>query len=172
MSTKYVKAVLDYLPALTSPIDTLVLLAIAEHASDETRLAWPSVASIMRRTRLDRRTVQRALRELEKLGAMSTTLGGQDQNNGLNSASRYRLEFDHAGRPIVDVVKQPAKRAPATPAPRRSSSTRPGLRQPPKQPSVPMPSALRMKKIPTGEQSPDLASEKQRQLAALKKLSS
>jgi hypothetical protein len=81
LSTKYVKAVLDYLPVLTSPIDTLVLLAIAEHASDETRLAWPSVRSIVRRTRLCERAVHYALRRLEKLGVMSTTLGGGSERS-------------------------------------------------------------------------------------------
>lgn len=170
MSTKYVKAVLDYLPVLTSPIDTLVLLAIAEHASDETRLAWPSVRSIVRRTRLCERAVHYALRRLEKLGVMSTTLGGQDQNDrSLNTTSRYRLEFDHAGRPLVDVVKQPPKRAPST-APRRTASPRP---TPAKQPSMPMPVNLRVKKISSVEiTAADLAVEKQRQLAALKKLAS
>jgi hypothetical protein len=46
----------------------LVLLALADHAHDDGRCAWPSVQTIARKTRMSRRGVQKALRELEKEG--------------------------------------------------------------------------------------------------------
>lgn len=160
MSKNYVKAVLDSLPALKSPIETLVLLAIAEYTSDETRLAWPSVATLARRTRLHERTVQSSLRQLEQLGLMSTTFGGQD-HRGLNSASCYRLEFDHHGRPLD--TKQPPKRALA------AARARPAAAPSPPQPSAAVPMPSRLKKIPAAAEAIDIAAEKARQLAGLKK---
>lgn len=109
MSKNYVKAVLDDLTSLRNPIDTLVLLAIAEYTSDDTRLAWPSVRTLSRRTRLGERTVQYALRRLEKNRLISTTLGGQSPDHGVNTSSCYRLEFDHRGAPLD--AKAPPKRA-------------------------------------------------------------
>lgn len=47
--------------------DKLILLAIADCANDE-GLAWPSVATIARKCGCDQRTVQRNIRNLEKLG--------------------------------------------------------------------------------------------------------
>jgi hypothetical protein len=156
MSKNYVKAVLDYLP-LSSPTDTSVLVALAEYTSDETRLAWPSIAALSRRTRLHRATVQRSLRRLEARALISTTLGGQD-HDGRNTASCYRLEFDHRGERLE--VKMPPKRA-LQPVTSQSQPVTPA--------HVPSPRGI--KKIPTAEPARDLSAEKQRQLAALKKLS-
>lgn len=161
MSYKYVKAVLDSLPALTSPVDTLVLLVIAEYTSDETRVAWPSIKTLARRTRLHERSVQRSLRMLERRGLMSVTFGGQD-HKGLNTASCYRLEFDHAGKPLTE-SKHPPKRALASPR-----TPKPGPPPAPETPRVPMPARLR--KIPQASEAIDVAAEKARQLADLKKL--
>lgn len=172
MSKNYVKAVLDHLPGLTSPTDALVLLAIAEYTSDETRIAWPSIRALMRRTRLDRRTVQRTLRHLEVRGLVSTTTGGQiekDHEQLVNAASCYRLQFDHNGVPLQD--KAPPKRAlrrvevataraAAPPITPKSQTTTPAAA------AVPSP---RMKKVATAEPARDLSEEKQRQLAAIRK---
>lgn len=46
--------------------ELLLLLAIADHADDEGRNAWPSLNRLVERTRVDRRTVQRLLRSLER----------------------------------------------------------------------------------------------------------
>lgn len=170
MSKNYVKAVLDHLQSVTSPIDALVLLAIAEYTSDENRQAWPSIRALVRRTRLDERTVRRTLRRLEASRLLSTTIGGQiEDKNGhlINTSSCYRLEFDHQGQPLQ--WKAPPKRAlkgvdsppPAPPA----STPRPQNVTPSPRPAV--------KRIPTAEPARDLSAEKQRQLAAiLKKISS
>lgn len=168
MSKNYVKAVLDYLPSLTSPTDTIVLLALAEYTSDENRLAWPSVRALIRRTRLARSNVQKALRRLEASGRISTTIGGQIENEHgqlVNTASCYRLEFDHRGEPLQS--KAPPKRAfksvEAAAAPRASTPQSQTVTTPAYVPSP------RVKKIATTESARDLSDEKQRQLTALRK---
>lgn len=170
MSKNYVKAVLDYLPSLTSSTDTLVLLALAEYANDENRLAWPSISALIRRTRLDRRNIQRALRRLEASGRVSTTIGGQIENERgeiINSSSVYRLEFDHRGEPLQS--KAPPKRAlqrvQALPEARGVVSTPQAQTATPPPAHVPSP---RLKKIATSEPARDLSAEKTRQLAALR----
>jgi DNA-binding transcriptional MocR family regulator len=167
MSKNYVKAVLDYLP-LTDPTDTSVLVALSEYASDETRLAWPSIAALSRRTRLDRRTVQRSLRSLESRSLISTTLGGQD-DQGRNVASCYRLEFDHHGLPLEKNQKAPPKRAlrPA-PAPRPEFVPTLAVTSAKLTPHVAVPMPRSMKKVPAPELERDLHEERQRQLAALR----
>jgi DNA-binding transcriptional MocR family regulator len=158
MSKNYVKAVLDYV-SLSSPTDTSVLVAIAEYTSDETRIAWPSVAALSRRTRLDRRTVQRSLRRLEARGLLSTTLGSQD-DQGRNTASVYRLEFDHHGNQHADVKMPPKRTLQPAPAPPIGITAQ----------SQSVTARARLKKILTAEPALDLNAEKQRQLAALRKI--
>lgn len=48
--------------------DKLILLALADCANDE-GTAWPSVATLARKCGCDQRTIQRNLRDLEKVGA-------------------------------------------------------------------------------------------------------
>lgn len=48
------------------PVPKLTLLALADHANDETFECWPSLTHLSRKTNLDRRTVMRALAELEE----------------------------------------------------------------------------------------------------------
>lgn len=48
----------------------LVLLALADHASDDGTGAWPSVSTIAAKARLSRSQTQRCLRELEDAGAI------------------------------------------------------------------------------------------------------
>jgi DNA-binding transcriptional regulator YhcF (GntR family) len=50
--------------------DKLVMLSLARHASNETRIAWPSVDTIALESSLNRRTVQRRLRRMESLGVI------------------------------------------------------------------------------------------------------
>jgi len=124
VSKNYVKAVLDCLPGLTNPTDAAVLVAIAEYTSDETRLAWPSIASLMRRTRYCERVVRYALRRLEKQRLISTTIGGQD-DRGRNMASVFRVEFDHRGEPLEAKAspKRALQSAQTTPAKPPQSAT-------------------------------------------------
>jgi len=62
--------------------ERLVLLAIADCADDEGRNAWPSVATLARKCRVDARTVQRIIRRLAAGGhlAMTGCAGGRGSN--------------------------------------------------------------------------------------------
>lgn len=55
----------------------LVHLAFADNADRESRLAWPSNESLTQRTRASLRSVQRAKRELEDLGALELVKPGK-----------------------------------------------------------------------------------------------
>ena len=67
MSIRVMTAVWDMdLPAKQK----LVALALADCANDEGE-AWPSIATLARKCGCDRRTVQRNLREIEKLGFLT-----------------------------------------------------------------------------------------------------
>jgi DNA-binding transcriptional MocR family regulator len=100
VSIRYVAAVLDNLPEVKGT-ECLVLLALADFASDDTRECWPSIATLARRARCDRRTAQRALSALEKRGLIVRAIGGHQY--GRHTASRYRLKFDHDGQVVPDV---------------------------------------------------------------------
>lgn len=62
--------------------ERLVLLAIADCADDAGANAWPSVATLARKVRLDERTVQRVIRRLVDGGhlAVSASAGGRSSN--------------------------------------------------------------------------------------------
>jgi hypothetical protein len=64
----------------------LVALAFADYADDWGR-CWPALARISAKARIDRRTTQRAVRELEQLGELQA-----DRSRG-RVASRYRLRL-------------------------------------------------------------------------------
>lgn len=100
MSIRYIATVLDHLPELTAT-EALVLVALADYASDDTRECWPSIATIARRARCDRRTAQRRLKSLEARGLIDRAIGGHQY--GRNTASRYRLKFDYSGAIVPDV---------------------------------------------------------------------
>lgn len=67
-------------------IDRLVLLAIADAADDDGGNAWPSVATLARKTRVDPRTVQRAVRRLVAVGELTMR-----SNAGRNGVNVYRV---------------------------------------------------------------------------------
>lgn len=93
MSIRYVAAVLDRLTHLSAP-ESLVLIALADFASDDTREAWPSLATLMRRSRLSRRGVQRILRRLESTALIETALGGNQVAKGTPNCYRLRFTYD------------------------------------------------------------------------------
>jgi hypothetical protein len=69
-------------PVGGSPL--LVLLALADNASDDNRCAWPSIETLARKTCLSERSVQRALRDLEADGLLRIVrpggrVGGQNR---------------------------------------------------------------------------------------------
>lgn len=58
------------------PPSKAVLLALAHHANEYTGKAWPGIQRLMLFTALSKRAVQDALRDLEKLGVVTTVRGG------------------------------------------------------------------------------------------------
>ena len=112
MSIRYVATVLDKLSDLSAS-DTLVLVALADYANDDTRQCWPSIATIARRARFTERGVQKRLRSLEKRGLIEIATGGHQY--GVNTSNQYRLRFDHDGHIAADVESYAQGRTPFTP---------------------------------------------------------
>lgn len=92
-----------------SPTEKLVLLAVADCASDE-GFAWPSVATLARKTGCGERTVQRSLRAAEQSGLLVA-----DGYHG--KTVRYRLDPRHSGTPASVAPRQTGTPTPATVAP-------------------------------------------------------
>src|SRR5262252_4666500 len=70
--------------------EVLVLLALANHKNSDQPVAYPSIASLQRTTKLSRRAVQYALRGLEEKKAVETILDVSG-----HKASSYRLLIPH-----------------------------------------------------------------------------
>lgn len=64
----------------------LVLLALADNADRQTRIAWPGVEDLAKRTRVSERSVQRALRALEGLREIELIEAGRP-----GQRARYRV---------------------------------------------------------------------------------
>jgi hypothetical protein len=64
----------------------LVLLAIADAASDDGTNAWPSIATLTRKANLSVRAVQTAVKELVLLGELKV-----EMNAGRNGTNRYSI---------------------------------------------------------------------------------
>jgi hypothetical protein len=69
--------------------DRLVLLAIADRASDEGMDAWPSIGTLARKTRLHDRTVQRCIRNIEALGELEVR-----KKDGAHGTNVYVVRMD------------------------------------------------------------------------------
>ena len=67
----------------------LVLLLLADRYNDSDEIAWPPVAWLAERAELSRRTVQRALRELEEQGLIEHV--GWRGRSADRQAKTYRL---------------------------------------------------------------------------------
>lgn len=99
--------------------ELLMLLALADAADDQGRNAFPSVATLARKTRMARRTVQRLLARLAADGHIHVCRAGGRRSN------TYTLVLDHSLEP------EPAAAASAEEPPRRPQSPQP--RRPPAQ---------------------------------------
>ena len=71
MSIRAVVSALDMMPPAVTSKARLVAVALADQVNDETRYAYPSVTTLIRRTGLSRRSVFRALDELEEVGVLT-----------------------------------------------------------------------------------------------------
>lgn len=73
------------------PNDKLVLMSLASHANDRDCAAWPSVETIGYEACLSRRTVQRSLRNLERMGVIKdvTPYFQPEPGNSRRRATKY-----------------------------------------------------------------------------------
>lgn len=81
--------VLDFAPKHWSSGTQLVAIALADRVNGDTFECWPSIADVCRRTRMDRRTVQRHIRTLEQDGVL-TNLGQRIGRNGHPASNVWR----------------------------------------------------------------------------------
>ena len=88
-------------------VEKLVLLALADHADDDGRSAYPSVARLAYKTSLTPRSVQRVLRRLED---QNLIVAVAHASGGRGKATEYAI-FVSAGEPMLpfDEWKQQAK---------------------------------------------------------------
>ena len=70
------------------PTQKLVLIVLADFFNEESGKAWPSQETLCRVTSLSRRTINRALRELEKKGHITTS---KERTSGQYPHSIYRI---------------------------------------------------------------------------------
>lgn len=78
----------------------LTLLAIADRCNDEGEDAWPSIASLMAKTRLSESTVRRCIQSLAKSKELDVELKA-----GPNGTNKYRIRYE-ARLPIFEVAQK------------------------------------------------------------------
>jgi helix-turn-helix protein len=100
--------------SLSEGIDRLVLLAIADSASDHGGDAWPSVHTLARKAAVSERTVQRAVRSLVELGELEVRA-----NAGKHGVNVYRVNMSPRHAVTPDSVSPPSDSHPVTLSPRQ-----------------------------------------------------
>lgn len=95
-----------------TPVEKLVFLAIADCANDE-GLAWPSIATIRRKSNVSERTVQRSIRSLEAAGHLS-------RKEVAGKGCKYIINPRHTGTPATQAPAPQSAQTPATVAPKPS----------------------------------------------------
>lgn len=86
-----IATVLDFAPDHWTPAQRLVAIALGDRVNPDTLECYPSIADVSRRTGLERRQVQRILRQLEKDGVISRL--GQKTDGKKWGANRWRWEM-------------------------------------------------------------------------------
>jgi hypothetical protein len=146
MSVRVMSWVWDH--ATVGGSELLVLLAIADCANDDGTNAFPSIATLARKTRVNERTVQRITRRLQDGGHLHVepTTGGRYSNRyavlmtapEVTPTSRNPVETEPAGEPPAEChpgnlpPRADATPGVAPPPPQgwRSSATRTSLNRP------------------------------------------
>lgn len=106
-----------------SGIDRLVLLAVADHASDDGTNAYPAMSTLQKKTRVDERTVQRALRRLVDIGELAVRFGAGEHGQNV-----YRVIMNKITTPAERHPRQSA--TPGNPPPRQSATGGGGTESP------------------------------------------
>lgn len=100
MSIRVMSWVWEESPASGSAL--LLLLAIADHAADDGANAYPSIKALMKKTRMSRSSVFRALKELVEYGWLEI------QSHGVGrDTSHYRIIMDLRGGASSGVILTP-----------------------------------------------------------------
>lgn len=89
MSVKVMTAVFERYPVGGG--EMILALALADHANDDGTRVFPSIESLMAKTRQARRTVQYQLRRMEESGWLILVNSG---NGGRNQHREYRINLD------------------------------------------------------------------------------
>ncbi len=110
------------------PTEKIVLLALADQASDEGTQCWPSVIRIARRCSQGERTVRRALTALEDKGHLT-----RDHREG--TSTQYRVHPCRSGTPARTAPLPETTATPAAQAGESSGLTRLETRPPPRRAS-------------------------------------
>lgn len=99
----------------------MILLAIADHASDDGDNAWPSLSTLAKKVGIGERHVRRMLRELEHDGWLVTfkQRGGRADQEDASRPNLYRIVI-HTGD-----IQTPTPRTPTPPPPRASTPPKP-----------------------------------------------
>ncbi|WP_084401213.1 MULTISPECIES: helix-turn-helix domain-containing protein [Lentzea] len=119
MSIKVVTLAWEYAPVAGNEL--LLLLAIADQANDLGTDAWPSIDTLARKTRLNKRTVQRLLQRLSSAGLVAIEPGGGRRSN------RYTIDLEllvsPSSRTADDDDTLPAERHPGQSVTRDTGAT-------------------------------------------------
>lgn len=86
--------------------DRLVLLALADHADDESWSCWPSVPRLARKARVSERTVQRCLRSLAEAGHIEVESQGADVRRADRRPNRYTIRRGDSVTPRSGVTPE------------------------------------------------------------------
>jgi hypothetical protein len=128
--------------------DRLVLLAIADSATDDGGNAWPSTATLAKKAGVDPRTVQRAVRRLIADGELTMR-----PNAGKNGVNVYRVTMTPR-QSATPAQSHPGAKSPRQPAAPAESRSTPGTESP-----TPRQSATQTVLEPSTNHPKDISSE-------------
>jgi hypothetical protein len=100
MSVKVMAAVFD---SSLPPNEKFVLLAYADHASDDGKRVYPAVDTIAKKTSYSARTVQRITRQLEEAGFLIP------DGKGKKGTNRWRIPIDVGGVNLSPLTSEVVK---------------------------------------------------------------
>lgn len=113
--------------------DLLVMLAIADHAGDQDRTAWPSLGHLSSKCRVSRSTIKRSVWRLSRMGELAIVMGTGQVNrytvfDPVQHPTQVNLNLVHSSDPpggvqAVDrgvghscdpqTIKEPSRREPS-----------------------------------------------------------
>jgi Helix-turn-helix domain len=126
--------------------DRLVLLAIADCASDDGGQAWPSRTSLARKAAIDDKTVRRAILRLVTLGELKVKT-----NAGPAGANLYRVIMKEGGQRALRGAERPGAERPGRQSARGAGSPNGGGTVPP-EPSLNRPSTTGSLRSPAADE--------------------